>query len=65
MMFKIGRNREPSEERPWDYVLVRHVPGTSRIRLPSYGDNLLPDFDNVPTWKVATPAQCPKDNATE
>ncbi len=54
MTFKIGRNVLQSEDRPWDYVLVRHVPVTSDT-FAFYGDNLLPAFDNVPTWKYATP----------
>ena len=54
MTFKIGRNSLKSEDRPWDYVLVRHVPVTPDTFL-FYGDNLLPAFNNVPTWKYATP----------
>ena len=54
MDFKIGRNPNVSEERPWAYVLVRHVPVTKDI-FDYYGDDLLPNFDNVPTWKYATP----------
>jgi hypothetical protein len=52
MTFKIGRNPLQSEDRPWEYVLVRHAP-TTRDMFAFYGDNLLPDFDNVPTWKYA------------
>ena len=52
MTFKIGRNPVQSDERPWKYVLVRHAP-TTRDTFAFYGENLLPDFDNVPTWKYA------------
>jgi thiosulfate/3-mercaptopyruvate sulfurtransferase len=52
MTFKIGRNLLQSEERPWNYVLVRHAP-TARDTFAFYGENLLPDYDQVPTWKYA------------
>jgi hypothetical protein len=54
MTFKIGRNALKSDERPWDYVLVRHIPVVADT-FAFYGEGLLPTFDNVPTWKVATP----------
>jgi thiosulfate/3-mercaptopyruvate sulfurtransferase len=52
MTFKIGRNPLKSDERPWDYVLVRHVP-TARDTFAFYGQDLLPGYDSVPTWKYA------------
>jgi thiosulfate/3-mercaptopyruvate sulfurtransferase len=54
LTFKIGRNALKSEDRPWSYVLVRHVP-VAPDTFAFYGDDLLPNFDNVPTWKYATP----------
>jgi hypothetical protein len=54
MLFKIGRNPLESEDRPWDYVLVRHVPVVPDT-FAFYGQDLLSTFDNVPTWKYATP----------
>jgi hypothetical protein len=54
LTFKIGRNPLKSDDRPWDYVLVRHVPVVPDT-FAFYGDNLLPAFDNLPTWKYATP----------
>lgn len=54
MDFKIGLNPLKSEERPWDYVLLRHIPVTRDI-FEYYGEDLLPEFDNVPTWKYTTP----------
>ena len=54
MTLKIGRNVLQSEERPWEYVLVRHVPVVPDT-FAFYGEDLLPTFDNLPTWKYATP----------
>ena len=54
MTFKIGRNALQSEERPWEYVLVRHVPVVPDT-FAFYGEDLLPTFDGAPTWKYATP----------
>jgi hypothetical protein len=54
LTFEIGRNPIQSEDRPWDYVLVRHVP-VAPDTFAFYEDNLLADFDNAPTWKYATP----------
>jgi hypothetical protein len=54
MTFKIGRNALVSENRPWDYVLVRHIPVVPDT-FAFYGEGLLPTFENVPTWKYATP----------
>ncbi len=54
MQFKIGRNPNPDEVHPWDYVLVRHVPVEPDTFI-EYGDVLLGEFDNAPTWKMTTP----------
>jgi len=54
LTFKIGRNPLKGDDRPWDYVLVRHVP-VAPDTFAFYGDNLLSTFDSVPTWKYATP----------
>jgi thiosulfate/3-mercaptopyruvate sulfurtransferase len=54
MAFKIGRNPLQSEDRPWEYVPVRHVPVDSES-FAYYGEDLLPNFDALPTWKYATP----------
>jgi hypothetical protein len=54
MLFKIGRNPLQSQDRPWTYVPVRHVP-IVRDSFSYYGENLLPNFDALPTWKYATP----------
>ncbi len=54
MTLKIGRNPIQSEERPWEYVVLRHVP-VARDSFSYYGENLLPNFDARPTWTYATP----------
>jgi len=54
LTFKIGHNPFKGDDRPWDYVLVRHVPVVPDT-FAFYGDNLLPTFDSLPTWKYATP----------
>jgi thiosulfate/3-mercaptopyruvate sulfurtransferase len=54
MMFKIGRNPLQSDDRPWEFVPVRHVP-IDPDSFDYYGENLLPNFDALPTWKYATP----------
>lgn len=52
--FLIGRNPLQSYERPYRYVPVRHVP-ISPTSFQFYGDNLLPNFDKLETWKYTTP----------
>ncbi|HSO11212.1 MAG TPA: cytochrome c3 family protein [Anaerolineales bacterium] len=52
--FLIGRNPNPTEERPYKYVPVRHVP-IAATSYQFYGENLLPNFDVLPTWMYATP----------
>jgi thiosulfate/3-mercaptopyruvate sulfurtransferase len=54
MDFRIGRNPAVTEERPWTYLLVRHVP-ISLTSFDFYGEYLLPNFDNRPTWVPTTP----------
>jgi hypothetical protein len=52
--FKIGRNTEKSESRPYDYVVVRHVP-VDHNTFSFYGEDILSNFDALPTWKYSTP----------
>jgi hypothetical protein len=54
MDFAIGINPEQSESRPWTYVVLRHVP-IDPDSFEFYGEDLLPNFDNRPTWVYATP----------
>ena len=52
--FVIGLNPQRSYTRPYKYVTLRHVPATPD-GYSFYGDNLLPNFDALPTWAYATP----------
>jgi thiosulfate/3-mercaptopyruvate sulfurtransferase len=52
--FYIGYNAEPSAERPYQYVPVRHVP-VHPDSFSFYGDDLLPNFLSRPTWVYTTP----------
>ncbi len=54
MDFRIGINTHRTPERPWQYILVRHVP-ISPDSFEYYGENLLPNFEARPTWLEATP----------
>ena len=54
LTFYIGKNTLKSEQRPYEYVTVRHVP-VAPTSYEYYGENLLPDFNAVPTWLYATP----------
>jgi len=54
MGFAIGLNPRVSEERPYQYVTLRHVP-VARASFEFYGENLLSNFDALPTWVYATP----------
>ena len=52
--FKIGKNPLKDVTRPYDFVLLRHVP-VARDTFQFYGDDLLTNFNVLPTWKYATP----------
>jgi len=52
--FYIGKNVRQSAERPYEYTVVRHIPVTPDT-FSAYGDDLLPNFDLLPTWTYATP----------
>jgi hypothetical protein len=54
LSFSIGRNPRQDENRPYEYVLLRHVP-VAPTSFEYYGENLLPNFDALPTWVYATP----------
>ncbi|MBE0408491.1 MAG: hypothetical protein IBX69_02025 [Anaerolineales bacterium] len=58
--FLIGRNPMQSYQRPYRFVPVRHVP-IARDSFAIYGDNLLPNFDNLETWTYATPHNIQKN----
>jgi len=50
----IGRNPLKSFDRPYDFVPLRHVP-ISQTSFQFYGENLLSNFDALPTWVYTTP----------
>ena len=52
--FVLGRNPRRSAERPYRFVPLRHVP-IDVNSFSFYGENLLPNFDALPTWAYATP----------
>lgn len=52
--FYIGKNPLKSDIRPYDYVPVRHAP-IDQESFSYYGEDLLPTFDALPTWRYATP----------
>ncbi len=54
MQFEIGYNPLRSSERPYEYVVLRHVPTCSGT-CDYYGESLFPNFNAVSTWKYATP----------
>ncbi len=54
LTFFIGRNPLYNENRPYEYVPVRHVP-VAPTSYEYYGENLLPNFNLLPTWMYATP----------
>ena len=54
LTFLIGKNLFKSYDRPYDYVLVRHIPADPE-GYSYYGENLLPSFGALPTWAYATP----------
>jgi hypothetical protein len=52
--FYLGRNPLRGSDRPYRYVPVRHVPADANS-FSFYGENLLSNFDNRPTWVYTTP----------
>ncbi len=52
--FFIGRNSRQNEDRPYEYVPVRHIP-VDPESFAYYGENLLPNFNLLPTWAYTTP----------
>ena len=52
--FLIGRNTRQSEDRPYEYVPVRHIP-VDPESYAFYGEDLLENFNAAPTWAYTTP----------
>jgi thiosulfate/3-mercaptopyruvate sulfurtransferase len=54
LAFKIGRNPDQSDQRPWTYVLLREVPITAGT-FAQAGSGLVPGTGDAPSWMLATP----------
>ncbi len=54
MTFKIGKNHLQSDNKPYDYTVVRHIP-IIQDTFAEWGVSDLPNYDDLPTWKYATP----------
>jgi thiosulfate/3-mercaptopyruvate sulfurtransferase len=54
LSFAIGKNPIRSYDRPYEYVTLRHVP-VARDSYEFYGEDLLKNFDALPTWVYTTP----------
>lgn len=53
--FKIGLNHLQSEDRPYKYVTLRHIP-IARDTYDNWGaSGTLVDYDKYPTWKYTSP----------
>ena len=52
VLFRIGLNPEITEERPYTYVALRHIPTTADSFIEA-GEDLLPNFDSVTNWKYS------------
>lgn len=53
-LFKVGLNPDPGEDRPYEYVVLRHPPADPDL-FEAYVAGGLSDFDKLPTWKLDTP----------
>lgn len=51
IMFKIGLNPEPTEERPYKYITLRHMPTTKDTFAELGGE--LPNYDKIANWKYS------------
>lgn len=54
LTFFIGKNPLQNYHRPYDYVLLRHVP-VDPESFAFYGEDLLANFDSLSTWLYTTP----------
>lgn len=52
IMFRVGLNPNPTEERPYKYVALRHVPGQEAM-LDVVGENMMPNFNEITNWKYS------------
>ncbi len=54
LSFAIGKNPLRSYDRPYEYVTLRHIP-VAKDSYIYYGDDLLKNYDVLPTWAYTTP----------
>jgi thiosulfate/3-mercaptopyruvate sulfurtransferase len=54
MLFKIGRNPNKTDTRPYAFVVLRHPPADPGL-FDFYVENGLANFSALPTWKLDTP----------
>jgi|LSQX01.2.fsa_nt_gb thiosulfate/3-mercaptopyruvate sulfurtransferase len=52
IMFRVGYNPEITEERPYKYVVLRHVPAQTTM-LEVVADDLMPNFNEKTNWKYS------------
>ncbi len=52
IIFRVGYNPEITEERPYKYVALRHVPSQETM-LEVVDDNMMPNFDEKSNWKYS------------
>ena len=52
VLFRIGLNPNPTEERPYTYVALRHIPTTAESFIEA-GEDLLVNFDESSNWKYS------------
>jgi len=60
LTFFIGKNPIQNYHRPYEYVVLRHVPADVDS-YAYYGEDLLPSFDSLPTWVYSTPHNVQKN----
>ena len=60
LSFFIGRNPSPNYHRPYEYVVLRHIPAAVDA-YDYYGSDLQPQFGSLPTWMYATPHNIQKE----
>jgi len=60
LSFFIGKNPDSNYHRPYEYVVLRHVPASADA-YSFYGQNLLPTFNLKPTWVYSTPHNIQKE----
>ena len=51
VIFNIGQNPEPTEEIPYEYITLRHIPTTADTFVELNGE--LPNYDEISNWKYS------------